>query len=347
MKHFKVCLWLFLSTWIMYACSKKDITTTPVDDVKFVIPANFPEAVYKFEGNALSNKGFALGKKLFYDARLSSDQSVSCGSCHQQFAAFAQLDHSVSHGVNNCLGKRNAPVLFNLAWQREFFWDGGAKNLEIVPINAITDACEMGTSLSAIVDFLNTTAPYPQLFKEAFGVQKISSQEMLRALSQFMATMVSGNSKYDKVIRDPKQNSFTTEEQLGYQLFKDNCASCHTEPLFTNLKYANNGLDLISSDEGRKIITGLNSDQAKFKIPTLRNIELSAPYMHDGRFKTLDQVLAHYDAGVKAATNLDPLLVKGGKTGVPLSSIQKQQLISFLKTLTDNEFIKNKAFSEY
>lgn len=330
----------------MYACSKRDITTTSVDDIKFVIPANFPDAVYKFEGNTLSNKGFALGKKLFYDARLSSDQSISCGSCHQQFAAFAQLDHNVSHGVNNCQGKRNAPVLFNLAWQREFFWDGGAKNLEIVPINAITDACEMGTSLNAVVDFLNTTSPYPELFKDAFGVQKISSQELLRALSQFMATMVSGNSKYDKVIRDPKQNSFSTEEQLGYQLFKDNCSSCHTEPLFTNLNYANNGLDLISSDEGRKIITGLGSDQGKFKIPTLRNIELSSPYMHDGRFKTLDQVLAHYDAGVKASTNLDPLLVRDGKTGIPLSSIQKQQLISFLKTLTDNEFIKNKAFSE-
>jgi cytochrome c peroxidase len=345
MRYFKISLLLASSIVILYACSKKQLVAPQTEEIRFVVPANFPDAVYKFEGNILTQKGFLLGKKLFYDGRLSADQSVSCGSCHQQFAAFAQLDHAVSHGVNNCLGKRNAPVLFNLAWQKEFFWDGGAKNLEIVPLNAITDPCEMGSNLNTIVDFLNKTAPYPQLFKDAFGSATINSQQFLKALAQFTAPMVSANSKYDQVMRNPNQYSFDNEEQQGYQLFKEKCAGCHTEPLFTNLNYANNGL-ASGNDEGRKMITGLSVDQGKFRVPTLRNIELSAPYMHDGRFNTLMKVLEHYNTGVQHTLNLDPLLSGGTQLGIPLNTNQKQQLISFLKTLTDEEFIKNKLFSE-
>ncbi|WP_225871017.1 cytochrome-c peroxidase [Pedobacter frigiditerrae] len=344
MRHLKIYLILIASMGMLYACSKTEIVKPQTEEIRFVVPSNFPDAVYKFDGNILTNNGFALGKKLFYDARLSADKSISCGSCHQQFAGFANLDHKVSHGVNNCLGKRNAPVLFNLAWQREFFWDGGAKNLEIVPINAITDICEMGSDLNTIVTFLNNTAPYPSLFKDAFGSATINSQNLLKALTQFTAAMVSANSKYDKVMR--KETVFNPEEQQGYQLFKDKCANCHTEPLFTNLNYINNGLDLNSVDEGRKTITGLVSDKAKFRVPTLRNIELSSPYMHDGRFNTLEKVLEHYNVGVQANENLDVSLSKDSQLGIPLSNIQKQQIISFLKTLTDDEFIKNKIFSE-
>ncbi|MEJ5996417.1 cytochrome c peroxidase [Pedobacter sp. Du54] len=342
MRHLKVYFWLFLSLVVGYACSKNEVASQ-AESVRFVRPANFPVTVYNFDENKLTKDGFELGKKLFYDARLSADKSVSCGSCHQQFAAFAQLDHPVSHGVNNCLGKRNAPVLFNLAWQKEFFWDGGAKNLEIVPINAITDPCEMGTSLTSIVEFLNKTAPYPKLFNTAFNSSNITSQQVLKALTQFMVSMVSATSKYDKVMRDPQKHTFTPEEQQGYMLFKEKCSNCHTEPLFTDLSYRNNGLDLKSADLGRKIITEQASDEAKFKVPTLRNIERSPPYMHDGRFNTLDKVLAHYTIGIVNHPNLDASL----KAGIQLSSLQKQYLISFLKTLTDEEFIKNKAFSEY
>lgn len=342
MRHLKMYFLLCLSIAVLYACSKK--TETPqAETIRFVVPVNFPTQVYNFEENRLTQAGFELGKKLFYDARLSADQSVSCGSCHQQFAAFAQLDHRVSHGVNNCQGKRNAPVLFNLAWQKEFFLDGGAKNLEIVPINAITDPCEMGTSLNNITSFLNKTQPYPTLFNSTFGSSTINSQHVLKALTQFMVMMVSANSKYDRVTREPQKNAFTNEELQGYALFKEKCASCHTEPLFTDLSYRNTGLDLKSADLGRKIITELASDEGKFRVPTLRNIELSSPYMHDGRFNTLDKVLEHYNSGVVNTPNLDPSLEKG----IQLSSIQKQQLISFLKTLTDEQFIKNKIFSEY
>lgn len=343
-RHLQIYVMLIISMGLLYACSKEEMTKPQADRIQFVVPVNFPNPVYKFEGNELTNYGFELGKKLFYEARLSSDKSISCGSCHQQFAAFSQLDHPVSHGVNNCLGKRNAPVIFNLAWQSEFFWDGGAKNLEIVPINALTDVCEMGTDLNTVINFLNNTKPYPQLFKNAFGTATVNSQNLLKALAQFTAAMVSANSKYDKVIR--KETSFTTEEQNGYQLFKEKCANCHTEPLFTNLTYQNNGLDLNSVDEGRKAITSLASDYGKFKIPTLRNIELSSPYMHDGRFNTLEKVLEHYNSGVHNAINLHPSLNNNGTLGISLTIIQKQELLAFLKTLTDNEFIKNKNFSE-
>lgn len=343
----KTVIWILVMCFLLlYACSKnKDEQIAP--QIKFEQPANFPSPFYQFEGNPLTLKGFELGKKLFYDVRLSADKSVSCGSCHQQFAAFAHLDHNVSHGVNNCLGKRNAPVLFNLAWQKEFFWDGGAKNLEISPLNAISDPCEMATDVNTIVAFLNQTQPYPQMFKTAFGNATANSQNMLRALAQFMATMVSANSKYDKVMRNPAQNSFTTDELAGYELFKKNCSGCHSEPLFTDLSYRNTGLDLVSIDEGRKHITEQQNDLGKFRVPTLRNIELSGPYMHDGRFTSLAQVLEHYNSGVKPASNLDGMLQQDGKLGIALSPTQKQQIISFLKTLTDDEFINNKQFSEY
>jgi cytochrome c peroxidase len=333
-----------MSIAMLYACSKTEIAQPQTEEIRFVVPSNFPDAVYKFDGNILTDNGFALGKKLFYDPRLSADKTISCGSCHQQFAGFANIDHKVSHGVDNCQGKRNAPVLFNLAWQREFFWDGGAKNLEIVPINALTDVCEMKTDLNTVIAFLNNTSPYPQLFKAAFGSSTVNSQNLLRAFAQFTAAMVSANSKYDKVIR--KEANFSSDEQQGYQLFKDKCANCHTEPLFTNLNYVNNGLDFNSVDEGRKTITGLAIDKGKFRVPTLRNIELSSPYMHDGRFNTLEKVLEHYNSGVQQNENLDLSLAKSTQLGIPLSTIQKQQIISFLKTLTDDEFIKNKIFSE-
>jgi len=334
---------LVLSIASMYACSKNEEEIKPEEkSVTFAIPANFPAPAYNFEQNQLSNAGFILGKKLFYDARLSADKSVSCGSCHQQFAAFANLDHKVSHGVNNCQGKRNAPPLFNLAWQKAFFWDGGVKNIETSPLNAITDACEMGTNIETIVTLLKNTAPYPELFNKAFGTADINSQLIMKSFTQFMGVLVSGNAKYDQIIRKEKGVSFTAEEQSGYTLFKEKCSSCHAEPFFTDFSYRNNGLDQISSDEGRSHITGVKTDFGKFRIPSLRNIEYTGPYMHDGRFYSLDEVLEHYNSGIKQAENLDPSL----KNGIPLNALEKNQIKAFLKTLTDNEFIKNKLYGE-
>jgi len=327
----------------MYACSKNEVEIIPEEvKVTFVVPSNFPAPAYNFEDNQLTNAGFALGKKLFYDARLSADKSVSCGSCHQQFAAFANLDHKVSHGVNNCQGKRNAPPLFNLAWQKAFFWDGGVKNIETSPLNAITDACEMGTDIETIIAFLKSTTPYPDLFKQAFGSTEINSQRILKSITQFTAVLVSGNSKYDKVMRKESGKIFTTSELAGYNLFKEKCSACHAEPLFTDFSYRSNGLDLLSIDEGRSHITGLSSDFGTFRVPTLRNIEFTGPYMHDGRFYSLDEVLEHYNSGIKSSLNLDARL----KSGITLNALEKEQIKAFLKTLTDNEFIKNKLYSE-
>ncbi|WP_225872388.1 cytochrome-c peroxidase [Pedobacter frigidisoli] len=332
---------LFLSIALMYACRKDEIKPEEAK-ITFAIPSNFPAPAYNFEDNQLTNAGFALGKKLFYDARLSADKSVSCGSCHQQFAAFANLDHKVSHGVNNCQGKRNAPPLFNLAWQKAFFWDGGVKNIETSPLNAITDACEMGTDIEAIIAFLKSTAPYPDLFKQAFGSTDINSQRILKSITQFTAVLVSGNSKYDRVMRKESGATFTSDELAGYNLFKEKCSSCHTEPFFTDFSYRSNGLDLVSADEGRSHITGVNADFGTFRVPTLRNIEYTGPYMHDGRFYSLDEVLEHYNSGVKASANLDSKL----KNGIPLNASEKEQIKAFLKTLTDNEFIKNTLYNE-
>lgn len=334
---------LTLSIALMYACSKnEDEVSQQETKIAFTVPSNFPAPAYNFEDNKLSNAGFALGKKLFYDARLSADKSVSCGSCHQQFAAFTQLDHKVSHGVNNCQGKRNTPPLVNLVWQKAFFWDGGVKNIETSPLNAITDACEMGTDIQTIVAFLKATAPYPDMFKQAFGSTEINSQLILKSITQFTAMLVSANSKYDQVMRKENGAVFTAAEQAGYSLFKEKCSSCHAEPFFTDFSYRSNGLDLLSADEGRSHITSVQTDFGKFRVPTLRNIEYTSPYMHDGRFYSLDEVLNHYDSGVKAAENLDASL----KNGIPLNSTQKEQIKAFLKTLTDHEFIKNTLFSE-
>lgn len=308
--------------------------------INVVVPNGFPALVYDFKDNAPTQKGFDLGKKLFYDPGISKDGTVSCGTCHQQFAAFANLDHPTSHGVDNCFGKRNAPVLFNLVWRDNFLHDGGVKNLELVPLNAVVDACEMANNVTDVLTYLKSKPDYQTAFRKAFNSDEITSQKMLKALAQFTGLMISADSKYDKV--KANKESFTPQEQAGYTLFLQKCATCHTEPLFSDNSFRNNGLDEVYFDKGRAIITELSTDEDKFKVPTLRNIELSSPYMHNGRFKTLEQVLNHYQNGIKANKNLDPIF----STGLNLGQDDKTNIITFLKTLTDYSFIKNPIFSE-
>ncbi|GAA4307688.1 cytochrome c peroxidase [Mucilaginibacter gynuensis] len=328
------------------ACRKGSNDAPQPDDVRFVAPSNFPQPVYSFENNAVTKNGFELGRKLFFDSGLSIDGSVSCGSCHQPFAAFANLDHSVSHGVDNCLGTRNTPPLFNLVWQQEFMWDGGVRNIEVSPLNALTNPCEMANTLTNVVDVLNKSNQYPALFNKAFGTSTVTSQLMFRALTQFMSMLVSANSKYDKHIRKETGGDFSIDEEAGYQLFIQKCSVCHKEPLFTDLSYRSNGLDLYSEDRGRDSITQNEADRGKFRVPTLRNIEVTMPYMHDGRFNTLKRVLEHYNSGVKNNPNLDAELKKNGVSGIPLTQTEQTQIIAFLKTLTDNDFIHDKRFAE-
>ncbi len=307
----------------------------------FLIPPGFPPPLYDFKSNPLTVEGVALGRKLFYENKLSKDGNFPCSSCHQQFAAFATYDHDFSHGYNNQFTTRNAPGLFNLAWQKNFHWDGGINHLEVQPLAPITAPNEMAEDINNVIAKLKADKSYPTLFKAAFGSPEINSQRMLKALAQFMLTLVSADSKYDRVKKGTA--SFTVAEQNGYSLFKARCANCHTEPLLTDLSYRNNGLSLNPGlkDYGRMRITGKSGDSLKFKVPSLRNTAVTFSYMHDGRFSSFDQVLRHYESGIEQSATLDSSL----KTGIVFNQVEKYNLKSFLRTLTDSSFINDPRFS--
>jgi cytochrome c peroxidase len=308
------------------------------------LPDSLPPPVYDFSKNPLTQQGIALGRYLFYDAKLSKDSSVSCGFCHQQFAAFGHFDHAISHGVLGRTGNRSVPSLFNLIWQKDFMWDGGVNHLDIQPLTPITDENEMGMDLKELIDRLQGNKTYKKLFKDAFGTEQVTSQRMFRALAQFMATMISFESRYDSVMRGEPGVVFTAEERGGYRTFQQKCAACHKEPFFTDFSIRNNGLPYLPSmnDVGRMRVTNNTADYLKFKVPSLRNILVSSPYMHDGRFFDIFQVFAMYDHGQEKGNTIDPLV----KDGIPLSEKEQRQLYMFLNTLTDKKFLKNKELSE-
>jgi len=312
------------------------------EDVKLNFPTDFPKPLYEFTNNKPTPEGFTLGRKLFYDPILSKDSSISCGFCHQRIAAFAHIDHPISHGINGLLGNRNVPPLQNLIWQKEFMWDGGVNNLEVQPISPITNPVEMNENLGNVIKKLQRNKNYVSMFKLAFGDSIITSQKMLRALSQFTGMMVSSNSRYDKYMRH--EDTLSKAELSGLKLFRDNCAQCHKEPLFTDNTYRNTGLkyDSAFKDSGRARITGQMKDFMKFKVPGLRNIEMTYPYMHDGRFRNLKQVLDHYTNKFDANTGADPILIKG----ISLTEQDKLDIIAFLKTLTDKTFLYDRRFAD-
>lgn len=332
---------LFLGIAVSFvSCADDDEEVSGETPVSFTIPAGFPAPVYDFTNNPVKTATFELGRQLFYDPLLSRDSSTSCGSCHQQFGAFAHVDHDVSHGIDNLTGNRNSPPIYNLAWHSNFFWDGGSNHLETQPIAPITNPVEMDETLANVVVKLQRSSFYPAMFKSAFGSDSITSAGMLKALAQFMALLVSADSRYDTYRNGG--GGFSTQEVRGLTLFRQHCENCHKEPLLTDLSYRNNGLDSVFTDAGRATITLVASDSGKFKVPSLRNIVESYPYMHDGRFTTLNQVLNHYSSGVKISSTLDPAL--GGP--IALSQADKDDLIAFLKTLSDPKFLNDTRFSE-
>ncbi len=326
---------------------------TPIPENKkleFKIPSNFPDPTYDISLNPPTEKGFELGKKLFYDGRLSSDGVVSCGFCHLQDFAFTHHTHIVSHGVDGALGTRNALPLHNLAFMEEFTWDGAVSHLDQQPIVPITAEVEMNETFASILKKLENEPEYVKLFAEAFTDQKINTENMLKAISQFVVMMISADSKYDKIERN-EGSVFTEEEQAGFDLFQSKCASCHKGTLFTDQSYRNNGLpiDPEYNDIGRKRVSGLEEDIYKFKVPTLRNVRLTFPYMHDGRFFTLRQVLDHYSDGMVDHETLDPMFrdTENNVEGIPMTDIEKEQIIAFLETLTDDDYINDNRFSEF
>jgi len=327
---------------LINSCKKSDTNRKGPTPLAFTVPPGFPQPVYDFKDNPLTEEGFALGRKLFYDGKLSKDGNFPCASCHQQFAAFANFDHDLSHGFNNLFTKRNSPGLFNMAWQKEFMWDGGINHLEVQPLAPLTAPNEMAEDVNNIIIKLKADSLYPKLFDAAFGNPEITSQKMLLALTQFVGSIVSANSKYDKVKRG--EASFSSEEATGYQIFQAKCASCHAEPLFTDLSYRNTGMPLKVGlmDIGRMRITNKSEDSMKFKVPSLRNVIPSFPYGHDGRFYTVKNVMDHYSDGVQSGPTVDPLV----KNKIPLSIFDKFYLTQFLYTLTDSSFMKDPRYSE-
>lgn len=308
-----------------------------INEFKLGYPNYFPEPAYDFSKNPLNSATIELGRYLFYDPILSKNNTISCASCHSPYNAFSHTDHDVSHGINDQTGTRNAPALFNLAWQKTFMWDGAINHLDMQPMAPISHPKEMGETIASVVKKLNESGFYRNLFFKAYPNSSITAETLLKALAQFQLTLVSANSKYDQV----KQGnaSFTEQEQKGYTLFLKNCNACHTEPMFTNYSFANNGLpvDTTFNDFGKGMVTKKSEDSLLFKIPTLRNLSYTYPYMHDGRFKKLQQVLNHY-ANINQTKNK---VSKELNKPMQLSSDDKVDLITFLLTLNDAAFVFN------
>lgn len=314
---------------ILTACKKNDPAIKSPSPLQFTKPAGWPETQYDFASNPLTREGFELGRKLFFDGRLSKDGNFPCVSCHQPFAAFSTFEHDLSHGFNNQFTTRNATALFNLAFQKEMHHDGGIANLDLQPLAPITAPNEMAETISNVLQKLSDDEVYRRQFKLAFGTEEITTEKMTKALSQYMLMLVSSNSKYDQV-KAGKAN-FDVNEAAGYQVFLEKqCNNCHAEPLFTDLTYRDDGLPLNPTlqDIGRMRITGKQEDSLKFRVPSLRNIMLTGPYMHDGRMNSLEAVYDHYN------------------NKNPLSSVERGLLTEFFKTLTDSAFISNPDFLE-
>lgn len=318
--------------------------TGDIEKMDFVVPKGWPQPVYDFSKNKLSVEKFKLGRRLFFDPVLSRDSSTSCSGCHLQFTGFTHGDHALSHGINGLKGTRNSLTLMNLAWSKNFMWDGGVTNLETQPLNPITSPVEMDNTLDNIIRHLSYSAAYKARFRKAFGDTAITGQRILKSLAQYVVMLESYNSKYDKHARGEAGAALTAQEQKGFELFKINCASCHAGPLFTNQLCENNALppDPELNDIGRMKITHSRSDSLKFRVPTLRNIAVSGPYMHDGRFNTLDEVLDHY-----VAASQSPGTTTKSIKAIRLSAQDKKDVIAFLQTLTDKEFLFDLRFRNY
>lgn len=312
----------------------------PRTKYRIPVPGGWPRPTYQLKSNDLIPPKVDLGRRLFYDPILSRDSTISCASCHLQYTAFTHIDHALSHGIEGRIGTRNSPALMNLAWGSSFMWDGAVNHLDVQALAPISNKLEMDEDIAHVVKKLQANPDYPRLFYVAFRDSTITGEHVLKAISQFLVTLVSANAKYDRVKRGDE--TFNIKEANGYKLFQQHCSVCHTEPLFTNGQFENNGLivDTGLRDIGRMKITNKPEDSLKFKVPTLRNIEYSSPYMHDGRFKTLNQVLNSYIMGVQQSPTLHPSLRKG----IYLTSNEKVDMIAFLLTLTDSAFLHDPRF---
>jgi len=300
--------------------------------------------------NPLTEEGVALGKKLFFDTKLSGNNTQSCASCHNPRNAFTD-ETRFSDGIDGTFGTRNSMPIFNLAWNfsDRFAWDGKELGLERQALEPVKNPIEMHSDWEDVASKLQQDAQYPTLFLEAFGTSTIDSTLITKAIAQFERILISGNSKFDQHLAG--NATLTLQELNGFNVFMDetkgDCFHCHgsdNNPLWTDNDFHNNGLDATFTDLGLGAVTGDPNDNGKFRSPSLRNLAFTAPYMHDGRFATLEEVINFYSEGLQISSTIDPLMKKVNQGGVQLTPQDKADLKAFLLSLTDNEFVSNPIF---
>lgn len=330
----------FSVVMILSGCDREVVA--PEDEpYSFAVPSHFPLPALD-ENNPMSAAGIRLGRQLFYDVRLSANNKVACASCHDPARAFSDGTALGSAGVSGTQLLRHAPALFNMAWANNgLFWDGGSTNLESQAFGPLTAHDEMAQDLYELIDELNADASYVKGFQDAFQAE-VTSRNVAKALAQFQRSLVSATSRYDDYRLARNGATLSKEELAGLDLVKLHCQTCHAGELFTDQGYHNNGLDEGFENQdhegiylGRYRISYNEQDVGKFKTPSLRNVELTAPYMHDGRLSTLEDVLNHYSGGIRPSATLGEQIPLDG---FQFSALQKQQIIAFLKTLTDYRF---------
>lgn len=305
------------------------------------IPSHIPNPKRALPDSMKDSSRIALGRALFYDPILSRDTTISCASCHSQYNGFTHSDHALSHGIEDRIGKRNAPSLVNLTWSDAFMWDGASFSLEAQVLTPLTAHHEMDNSLDTIIYRLKMHDRYPSMFYDAYKDSTITIAHIVKSIASFESQFISFQSRYDSVQRE--LTVFTDQEKTGYALFKQHCNSCHQEPLFTNNAFADNGLSMNTAlpDSGRYAITNAMQDMRHFKVPTLRNIVYTFPYMHDGRFSRLRDVLNHYAYNIDT-TDVYRDIIKP----MNLTSNQITDVMAFLYTLTDKSFLFNPRFGD-
>jgi cytochrome c peroxidase len=356
----KIRYTLFSVSLLFAACDPKEPEEIPAtyDPTPYqLIIGDFPTPEIPAD-NKLTVAGVQLGRMLFYEPMLSKDGSQACADCHKQQDAFSDI-RQFSIGVENLPGKRQAMPVMNLAWHLNgLFWDGRAPHIRDQALKPIQDPLEMNETLPNAVAKIAADKKYTDQFIRAFGDATVNAERMGLALEQFMLTMVSNNSKYDQSLRSTA--TLTAAEERGRVLFFTEfdpfgstkgaeCFHCHAGHNFTNDEFMNNGLDTDESmtDEGRKKVTNAPADLGRFKVPSLRNVEHSAPYMHDGRFATLEEVIDHYDHGVKNSSTIEFILQYNLQPGgLQMTAQDKADLVAFLKTLTDPTFLTNTAYAK-
>jgi cytochrome c peroxidase len=329
---------LVMTLFVLTSCQPDKIETTPTFS-GMSQPPHFPPPHYNNPKNPITREGFELGRKLFYDPILSRDSSISCASCHTQSQAFADRFRAVSTGIEGRQGKRNSPSMSNLAWYPFFMWDGGIRHIETMPFSPLVNPLEMDNDFVMLMERLQKNKRYQAEFEKVFGPKQFDDQKFFFVLAQFMAMLVSAESPYDRFVLN--KGSLTTLETEGLSLFRTHCEQCHKEPLFTDFSYVNNGIDSVYNDVGHGRVTRLPQDTGSFRVPSLRNVGITEPYMHDGRFNTLQEVLQHYATGVLPNGRLDSRL----SGPLNLTSHEQDAIIAFLHTLTDQNFITDPRFS--